>query len=103
MSRKWGRRYKRHQEKHREYFESLVRQVVAEQQTTVDLGVAVFEVRLRRGNSWLDIREPNGSFRDNNTSVAGLKGDALVSAITDVLIATAAGKPGVVIPPVRSA
>jgi hypothetical protein len=103
MSRKFGRRYKRHQEKHREYFESLARQVVAERQTTVNLGVANFDVRLRRGDRWLDIREPNGSWQDNNTNVAGLEGDALVSGITDVLIATAAGYPGVVIPPLRSA
>jgi hypothetical protein len=97
--RKWRRRYKRHQEKHREYFEALARQAVTKREIAVDLGVGVFELRLRHGNRWLDIREPNGSWDDNNTNLQGLKGDALISAITDELIGKAAEFPGAQIPP----
>ena len=100
MSNKGGRRYKRHQEKHRGYFEALAREVVTKGKTTVDLGVGAFEVRLRSGNRWLDIREPNGSW-DNNTNIEGLDGDALVSAITDELIMKTAEFSGVEIPPVQ--
>jgi len=100
MGNKRGRRYRRHQEKHREYFEALAREVVTKRKTTVHFGVGVFEVRLRSGNRWLDIREPNGSW-DNNTSIEGLDGDALVSAITDELIMKTAEFPGVEIPPVQ--
>ena len=98
MANKWNRRYLLHQEKHRWYFEALARQVIAEREATVDLGGGVFEVRLRKGNRWLDIREPDGSW-DNNTSIDGLEGDALVSGITDELIAKAAEFPDVQIPP----
>ena len=98
MSNKGMRRYRRHQEKHRGYFEALAREVVSKRRATVDLGVGVFEVRLRRGNRWLDIREPNGAW-DNNTNIEGLDGDALVSAVTDELIMKSAEFPGVTIPP----
>jgi hypothetical protein len=50
MSNKGMRRYKRHQEKHRGYFEALAREVVIKRKTIVDLGLArsrsVFEVEI---------------------------------------------------------
>ena len=98
MSNKRNRRYLHHQEKHRWYFEALARQMVAEREATIELGGGVFEARLREGNGWLDIRESGGSW-DNNTSIAGLDGEALVSCITDELIAKAAEFRGVEIPP----
>lgn len=101
MSNKGMRRYKRHQVKHRGYFEALAREVVTKRKTMVDLGVGAFEVRLRSGDSWLDIREPSGSW-DNNTNIAGLEGDDLVSAITHELIMKTAEFPGVKIPPHQS-
>jgi hypothetical protein len=48
MHNKWGRRAKRHQERNREHFEKLARQVVEHWEATIDLGVVTFEVRLRR-------------------------------------------------------
>jgi hypothetical protein len=93
------RRYKRHQETHRGYFEALARQVITERTVTVDLGVGVFEVRIRMGGHWLDIREPKGSWYENNSNIESLHGDALVSAITDELILKASEFPGVEIPP----
>ena len=98
MSNKGKRRYRRLQAKHREYFEALAREVVRNRRATVDVGVGVFDARLRRGNRWLDFREPNGAW-DNNTNIAGLDGDSLVSAVTDELITKAAEFPGVTIPP----
>jgi hypothetical protein len=101
VSNKGMRRYKRHQEMHRAYFETLARQVVTERKTMVDLGVGAFEVRLRTGNRWLDIREPNGSWNENITNIEGLAGEALVSAITDGLIMKAAEFRGVEMSPSR--
>lgn len=98
MGNKWGRRAKRHQEKHREYFEMLARQIIKDRKATVDLGGVTFEVRLRRRRRWLEIDNPDGSF-GSATNVGHFKRKELVSVIADYLIMKAADYPGVQIPP----
>jgi hypothetical protein len=97
MHNKWGRRAKRHQEEHREYFETLAHQIVENREATVDLGVVTFEVRLRRRRRWLEIDTPDGSVGSVGY-VGDFNKEELVSVIADYLIIEAANFPGGQIP-----
>lgn len=97
MANKWGRRAKRHQEKHREYFETLARQIIKDRKATVDLSVVTFEVRLRRWRRWLEIDAPDGSLGEV-TYVGGRSRKELVPIIANYLIFKAANFPGAQIP-----
>jgi hypothetical protein len=94
---KWGRHAKRHQEKHREYFETLARQIIKDRKATVDLGVVTFEVRLRRWRRWLEIDSPDGSLGEAYY-LGGRSRKELVLVIADYLIMKAANFPGAQIP-----
>jgi hypothetical protein len=99
---KWGRRLKRHQEKHREHFEAIARQIVEDKKANVDLGSVTLAVSLRRRRRWLEIRNLDGSLR-SSMNLGGRRGQELVSTVADYLIYEAAGIPGVqVISPSRS-
>ena len=96
---KFGRRYKRHQEKHRDYFEGIARRVVKGKRTTVDLGVVVFDVRLRRRLFWrfLEYIESDGSVSSQRV-FSEFKGESLIRMIVGELIHRAAETSGATIP-----
>jgi hypothetical protein len=102
VANKWGRRAKRHQEKHREYFETVARQIIKERRATVDLGTVTLDVRLRRWKRWLEIdtgQSSAGAGVGRVTYVGGRRREELVSTIVNYLIIEVSNYPGVQIPP----
>ena len=95
---KFGRRYRRHHEKHSAFFEDLARDIVSNKHRVIDLGPVTLDVRLSRFNHWLEVARSDGS-SFGRTKVAGCKGDNLVRAIADYLMIEAANYPGVDVPP----
>jgi hypothetical protein len=107
---KWGRRYARLSEKHRQYFEAAARRVLDDGSAILDLTVATVDLRFRRRRFsidrrlWLDAEWCiDGRVHTTSLNLSGHKrNDQLVSTIASTLIGHAANIPGAR-PPERSA